>query len=328
MTQGNALAAAGAYAAALEVTRRGSVIADEIEHLQWMAGSRCTMGLILLDILNFSRAREYLERARALARSSGSMVWRLFAAGTLGAALTGEGNLAQASAVLDEALPQDAPIHSLAQRFVWRGRAELALARREPGEALRMTDQLYASTPQTERGMALVILIRARALTGLEQWDDAEAEGRRAIARALQEGRLGIRWRAQICLGNILRAQRRTGEADAAYGEARTLITRIVASLSDPDLRGAFDRESRKLLPRDATPERRAEAERFGGLTAREREVARLVTQGMSNRTIAGELVVSERTVETHVTNILLKLGFTSRAQVAAWVERVGLPGG
>ena len=55
------------------------------------------------------------------------------------------------------------------------------------------------------------------------------------------------------------------------------------------------------------------------GLTAREREVAALIAEGRSNREIADALVVGERTVETHVSNVLAKLGFTSRAQVAAW---------
>jgi non-specific serine/threonine protein kinase len=56
-----------------------------------------------------------------------------------------------------------------------------------------------------------------------------------------------------------------------------------------------------------------------GGLTARERQVARCVAAGKSNRAIAEELVVSERTVESHVTNILGKLAFTSRIQIAVW---------
>jgi DNA-binding NarL/FixJ family response regulator len=68
-----------------------------------------------------------------------------------------------------------------------------------------------------------------------------------------------------------------------------------------------------------------AAAEKYGGLTERERSVAALIAQGKSNREIAGQLVVSERTVESHVANILFKLGFTSRTQVAAWVVEVGL---
>ncbi|MBF6208972.1 MULTISPECIES: ATP-binding protein [Nocardia] len=59
-----------------------------------------------------------------------------------------------------------------------------------------------------------------------------------------------------------------------------------------------------------------------GVLTARERQVAELLAQGLSNRRIAERLVVSPRTVDRHVENILCKLGFSSRAQVAAWTAR------
>jgi predicted ATPase/DNA-binding CsgD family transcriptional regulator len=55
-------------------------------------------------------------------------------------------------------------------------------------------------------------------------------------------------------------------------------------------------------------------------LTRREREVARLIAQGLPNRAIAAALVITERTVEGHVGNILGKLGFHSRTQIAAWV--------
>ena len=55
-------------------------------------------------------------------------------------------------------------------------------------------------------------------------------------------------------------------------------------------------------------------------LTAREREVAALVGRGRSNRDIAAALVVSERTAANHVQHILTKLGFSNRAQIAAWV--------
>lgn len=55
-------------------------------------------------------------------------------------------------------------------------------------------------------------------------------------------------------------------------------------------------------------------------LTRREREVAQLIAHGLSNRAIAETLVITERTVEGHVSNILAKLGFRSRARIAAWV--------
>ncbi|MFD9327710.1 ATP-binding protein [Streptomyces sp. NPDC060065] len=56
-----------------------------------------------------------------------------------------------------------------------------------------------------------------------------------------------------------------------------------------------------------------------GPLTRRERQVAALVAQGMTNRQIAAELVLSPRTVDRHVENILTKLGFGRRAQIATW---------
>jgi DNA-binding CsgD family transcriptional regulator len=59
-------------------------------------------------------------------------------------------------------------------------------------------------------------------------------------------------------------------------------------------------------------------------LTVREREIAALVADGLSNRAIAQELVISERTAQNHVQHILVKLGFSNRAQIAAWYVRRG----
>jgi non-specific serine/threonine protein kinase len=58
-----------------------------------------------------------------------------------------------------------------------------------------------------------------------------------------------------------------------------------------------------------------------GSLTSREREIAALLAQGLSNKAIAKSLVIAQRTAETHVANIMVKLGLTSRSQVAAWVS-------
>jgi non-specific serine/threonine protein kinase len=57
-------------------------------------------------------------------------------------------------------------------------------------------------------------------------------------------------------------------------------------------------------------------------LTKRQREIAELVTQGLGNREIAERLVLAKRTVDSHIEHIFSKLGFTSRAQIAAWVSR------
>jgi ATP/maltotriose-dependent transcriptional regulator MalT len=60
-------------------------------------------------------------------------------------------------------------------------------------------------------------------------------------------------------------------------------------------------------------------------LTPRERQVAVLIAQGWTNRQIAEELVIAQRTVDTHVERILAKLGFSARAQVGAWAATEGL---
>jgi DNA-binding CsgD family transcriptional regulator len=65
--------------------------------------------------------------------------------------------------------------------------------------------------------------------------------------------------------------------------------------------------------------------EKPGGLTGREREVAALIGRGKTNAEIATELVLSKRTVETHVSRILFKLGLASRAQVMRWAIDHGL---
>jgi DNA-binding NarL/FixJ family response regulator len=57
-------------------------------------------------------------------------------------------------------------------------------------------------------------------------------------------------------------------------------------------------------------------------LTKREHEVAVLIESGLSNREIAQRLVIAKRTADGHVERILAKLGFSSRAQVAAWMAR------
>ncbi len=69
-------------------------------------------------------------------------------------------------------------------------------------------------------------------------------------------------------------------------------------------------------------------------LSPRERQVASLVARGLTNREIAAELVIAERTADTQVSNVLSKLGLRTRAQIAAWateqdrVLRVWMPPG
>ena len=67
------------------------------------------------------------------------------------------------------------------------------------------------------------------------------------------------------------------------------------------------------------TPDRESTTAMPSLLTPRERELVRLLARGLSNREIADELVISRRTAEVHVGNILGKLGLTSRTQAALY---------
>ncbi|WP_340562632.1 response regulator transcription factor [Streptomyces sp. GSL17-111] len=76
------------------------------------------------------------------------------------------------------------------------------------------------------------------------------------------------------------------------------------------------------LLTEEGTPPAPG---RSSGLTDREREVLGLIADGRSNREIARALVLSEKTVKTHVSNILMKLDLADRTQAALWAVRHGV---
>jgi non-specific serine/threonine protein kinase len=103
--------------------------------------------------------------------------------------------------------------------------------------------------------------------------------------------------------------RRRLGERafDTAFRRGAALSTADAVAV-------ALDRPGTAPLPAQREP---ADGT---GLTRREREVAALIAEGLSNRDIAARLVVAQRTAEGHVEHILSKLGFTSRAQVAGWL--------
>jgi DNA-binding CsgD family transcriptional regulator/tetratricopeptide (TPR) repeat protein len=80
--------------------------------------------------------------------------------------------------------------------------------------------------------------------------------------------------------------------------------------------------EAHSLAVPDAISVRPEAAPRSARVSAREREVAALIADGLGNRAIAERLGLSERTIEAHVEHILDKLGFSSRSKVATWVTQ------
>jgi DNA-binding CsgD family transcriptional regulator len=124
----------------------------------------------------------------------------------------------------------------------------------------------------------------------------------------------------------IAAASRRLGEHNFARvlsaGRAMSLESAIAWAQSTSPPYGP--RESTGSATPSLAPQAPTQPEP-GPLTRREREVAALLARGSTNRQIAEALVMSERTVEWHASNILSKLGFHSRAQIAAWAVEHGL---
>jgi ATP/maltotriose-dependent transcriptional regulator MalT len=132
-------------------------------------------------------------------------------------------------------------------------------------------------------------------------------------------------------------AYRRWHDLDAPYlaARVRTLLAQAYAGLGDDDsaaleLDAAEAVFARLGAPADLrrTAELRGRTELPGGLTAREAEVLACLASGRSNREIAATLVISEKTVARHLSNIFTKLGITSRTAAASYAYEHGLARG
>ncbi|MPY79464.1 MAG: LuxR family transcriptional regulator [Actinophytocola sp.] len=136
--------------------------------------------------------------------------------------------------------------------------------------------------------------------------------------------------RAATLLGAVQSAMRSVGttslfkhlERGHAVCEERTRAALGETWPTHVDKGAAMDIDSALALAlrrstKPATPQRPDRPD--DDLTSREREIAQLVAQGMSNRDIAASLVISPRTAEKHVEKILTKLGLSSRTQIGVW---------
>jgi DNA-binding CsgD family transcriptional regulator len=135
-----------------------------------------------------------------------------------------------------------------------------------------------------------------------------------------------IRFRPELALTHLHLAELLLKDADnLVRSEALEHLDLAIPELRDMKMQPALERAlalRENVAPTLAKALARESASDV--LTAREREIARLMADGLSNHDIAARLVISEGTVEVHVKHILSKLGFSSRAQVAGWFARQG----
>jgi DNA-binding CsgD family transcriptional regulator len=324
----NACSATGAYGRAAEAARMGLRIAEELEHREWIVYAHGALGTLHLDLLAPSEARAHYDLAVAVARETGSRYWIRFSSALAALARVEHGEPEGAQALLAGLVDLAGTPQTWAERAAWYAHARLALARGDAAAALRLTDELIASEANAtpDRPIRRLAHLRGEVLAALWRLDEAEAALLTARQAAADRGARPLLWRIWAALGRVYAAQGRGPEADAASAEARAIVEELAAEIEEAGLRARFLERASELLPRPRplTP-RQAAKQAFGGLTARERDVAALLVRGKSNREIAEALVLGERTVQTHVSHILDKLGFTSRAQIAVWAAERGL---
>jgi ATP/maltotriose-dependent transcriptional regulator MalT len=265
-----------------------------------------------------------------------------------------QGRLDEAAALFDRSGGH--PIASL-------GRAALALDRGDAQDAVDLVDRHLRRLPatnRTERAAALELLVRAetrrerdrdldRARVALEELraiaasagtppllasasfaaglvasaagdlDVARRELEDAVDRFDESGAPFEAARARTDLASVME---RLGRTDAALVE----VDRALAELARLDAR--FEMSAAQTVRDRLSASRPAPSTavvRDSGLTARELEVLRLVSTGLSNQAIAERLFISEHTVHRHVANTLSKLDVPSRSAAVAHVAKLGL---
>jgi non-specific serine/threonine protein kinase len=264
-------------------------------------------------------------------------------------------NMARARAILEDSLARYAGLERPDRANMTEVRTALASALMflgEPEQAIRLCAECdafcQAHGEQYWRAYVLVI----SGMIELARQDPVQAAGYLRGALPLQ---LGVGNVAGLCLaldllnvatgdtGDLARVARLTGvsqrirdlgQAEWGAEEHRARVAEVVRSarsgLGERAYEAAYQEgwemsleeavayalDARTVPPVPAPVQPAPDSQ----LTRREREVAELISQGMSNREIAGRLVISQRTAESHVENVLRKLGFTARAQIAVWI--------
>ncbi|WIV53248.1 ATP-binding protein [Amycolatopsis nalaikhensis] len=299
-------------------------------------------------------AVEMLEECRSYAVGSGDEVALAYATHRLGCNLLVGDDVGDAKTLFEEAQDRYRQLGELNSNVMLAG-VELAVASIFLGD-LDRAGELCEEACATggvhgeQWARAYAIYVKALVALGRGDHDRAAEHGRHCLrVKSTFHDLLGIvlaievlawneaareRWEpAATMLGSAQRIWQAVGfpmfgsrHFGAPHGACEARARR---ALGEGAFETAFRRGGEFALEEaityalgDAPPSPTAEPERATPLTDREQEVAVLIADGRSNQEIADRLVISRRTAEGHVNRILRKLGFDSRAQVAAWAAR------
>lgn len=220
---------------------------------------------------------------------------------------TGRGDLALAAIRRSRA-----EAHGPVQRArILAAYVEIVLAAGDVADARDAADELAVTATQFGSDQLGAVADHWQAAVLLEEGDPAGAL--RAATRSEEQWRdLGAPY--EYARARVLRAR-----ACAALGDDGTAEAELAAATStlqalgaEPDL-AALRQDAPPALP--------------GGLSPREAEVVRLVARGYTNRQVAAELVISEKTVARHLSNVFAKTGAATRSALTAWAFTHGVAG-
>lgn len=206
--------------------------------------------------------------------------------------------------------------------FFWE---TLSLAELEGGDRELAADHV-ARAERDAAGLGLS-LPKGVAQRCRAQLDLADSRVERAASGAAESighfAAIGARIEVAFSRHLLGRALAATGDREAAIEALREAERELDACGSRRE-RDSARRELRKLGARAEVRGPGATGDGVAALTKREREVADLVVRRLTNREIAEELVLSEKTIESHLRNVFAKLGASSRVEVARTLEDLG----
>ncbi len=311
------LSSFGAFGPAFTHAQEALRIATTIAHQEWTAATNGALGQLYLLLLEPDRAVSCLEAGVAGAQVMSSMIWIGYLTPYLALAYILRREFARAEATLKTVMPRDQQPGNFFERQVARVWGELVLAQGEPAIALRIAEQLIVSAPGDARPQPIphLLALKGEALLALKRLEEA--------AGALEDAKLGAEqrqapstlWRIQRSLGRVYHLFKREDQALREWSEARDIIAKLAATIDETALREHFLQAALQSFPVEKPQSaRRAAAEKYNGLTEREIEVLRAVAQGLTDAQVAERLVISQRTVHSHLNSIYSKLGITSRS--------------